>query len=51
MTVGNIIKISNEETIPADILIIRSTDENGAVSFDTSSFDGESNLKLKFSVF
>lgn len=47
LTVGSIIKIKDKESIPADIAIL-STSENGGLCYvETSSLDGETNLKIK----
>ena len=45
--VGNIIKIKNEEIIPADILVIRSSNKDGSFFLQTTNIDGESNLKQR----
>jgi magnesium-transporting ATPase (P-type) len=43
--VGKIIKVKKNEMIPADILIINSSDENGVCYLETTNLDGESALK------
>ncbi|GMS92276.1 hypothetical protein PENTCL1PPCAC_14452, partial [Pristionchus entomophagus] len=45
--VGDIVHISNDEILPADILILRSSAEDGNAFVETSNLDGESNLKHK----
>uniref|UniRef100_A0A0K0F2K1 Probable phospholipid-transporting ATPase VA (inferred by orthology to a human protein) n=1 Tax=Strongyloides venezuelensis TaxID=75913 RepID=A0A0K0F2K1_STRVS len=45
--VGDFIHLSINETIPADILLMRSSDVEGTVYVETSNLDGESNLKEK----
>jgi phospholipid-translocating ATPase len=45
--VGDYIHVSIDETIPADLLLIRSSDPQGCVFVETSNLDGESNLKLR----
>uniref|UniRef100_A0A0K0EC82 Phospholipid-transporting ATPase n=2 Tax=Strongyloides stercoralis TaxID=6248 RepID=A0A0K0EC82_STRER len=45
--VGDFVHLSINETIPADILLIRSSDVEGTVYVETSNLDGESNLKEK----
>ncbi|XP_044730312.1 phospholipid-transporting ATPase VB isoform X2 [Chrysoperla carnea] len=45
--VGDLIHLSNNEIIPADILLLRSSDPNGICYLDTSHLDGEANLKLR----
>ncbi|KAK6588230.1 hypothetical protein RS030_6923 [Cryptosporidium xiaoi] len=49
LKVGDLVLIRNHETIPADIVLLSSSSEVGEVFVDTSSLDGESNLKRKFS--
>lgn len=48
--VGNIIRLSCNEEIPADLLLIYSTDVNGLCHIETSSLDGETNLKQRLVV-
>ncbi|KAF8375398.1 hypothetical protein PRIPAC_81827 [Pristionchus pacificus] len=43
--VGDIVHISNDEFLPADILLLRSSAEDGNAFVETSNLDGESNLK------
>uniref|UniRef100_A0A0N4ZBE4 Phospholipid-transporting ATPase n=1 Tax=Parastrongyloides trichosuri TaxID=131310 RepID=A0A0N4ZBE4_PARTI len=45
--VGDFVHLSIDETIPADILLMRSSDVEGTVYVATSNLDGESNLKEK----
>jgi len=45
--VGNIIKVVEDEFIPADILLLNSSDSKGAAYIETKSLDGETNLKFK----
>jgi len=47
VNVGDILQISNDEIIPADILILKSSDENGICHVSTANLDGENNLKQK----
>ena len=48
--VGKILKIKKNEMIPADILIIKSSDENGLCYLETTNLDGESALKPRQSI-
>ena len=47
---GEIVKIHKNETFPADLLLIYSSNPKGAAYVETKSLDGETNLKLKESV-
>ncbi|OII74051.1 P-type ATPase [Cryptosporidium ubiquitum] len=49
LKVGDIVILRNHETIPADIVLLSTSSEDGDVFIDTSSLDGESNLKRRFS--
>ncbi|CAD7086518.1 unnamed protein product [Hermetia illucens] len=45
--VGDLIHLSNNETVPADILLLRTSDPHGACYIDTCDLDGETNLKRR----
>lgn len=45
--VGDIVHLSNNETIPADILLLRTSNTHGVCYIDTCDLDGETNLKLR----
>jgi magnesium-transporting ATPase (P-type) len=45
--VGDMIHLSCNEMIPADILVLRSSDEHGLCYIDTQNLDGEANLKQR----
>ncbi len=45
INVGNIIKINKDDIIPSDILVIKTSNENGYCYMQTTNLDGEANLK------
>ncbi|KAI6242235.1 Phospholipid-transporting ATPase [Aphelenchoides fujianensis] len=45
--VGDLIHVSSDEKLPADIVLIRSSAADGCVYVETSNLDGENNLKQK----
>lgn len=45
--VGDIVHLSCNEIIPADIVLLNSSDDDGICYAETSSLDGESNLKQR----
>jgi len=47
--VGDIVLVRNREMVPADIVILGSSGENGSAYVETSQIDGETNLKLRIS--
>ncbi|XP_055444454.1 phospholipid-transporting ATPase VD isoform X1 [Bubalus kerabau] len=47
VTVGDFIHLSCNEIIPADMVLLFSTDPDGICHIETSGLDGESNLKQK----
>jgi magnesium-transporting ATPase (P-type) len=44
---GHIIFIKNREMVPADTILLASSGDNGCAYIETSSIDGETNLKLR----
>lgn len=54
MQVGDVIKVTTRETIPADIILIAAYEPNpipeGICYIETKSLDGETNLKLRNAV-
>ena len=47
LQVGDIVHLSNDEMIPADILLLHTSDPNGYCYIDTLNLDGETNLKQR----
>lgn len=45
--VGDIVRIQNNEEVPADIMILSSSDEDNCCFVETKNLDGETNLKVK----
>ncbi|XP_055539760.1 phospholipid-transporting ATPase VD isoform X2 [Wyeomyia smithii] len=45
--VGDLLHLSNNETVPADILLLKSSDPHGVCYIDTCDLDGETNLKRR----
>lgn len=45
--VGDILKVSDREPLPADIVLVASSNEDGLAYIETKQLDGESNLKVK----
>jgi magnesium-transporting ATPase (P-type) len=50
VVVGDIVKIFNNENVPADMILLGSSESFGNAYVETSNIDGETNLKLKCSV-
>ena len=50
LRVGNLVKVYENEEIPADLLLLTSSEAFGNAYVETANIDGESNLKLKTSV-
>ena len=45
--VGDILRIEDREHLPADIVLVASSNEEGLAYIETKQLDGESNLKVK----
>ncbi|KAL7272176.1 phospholipid transporting ATPase [Rhizina undulata] len=45
--VGDFVRIYNDEEIPADVIIISTSDSDGACYVETKNLDGETNLKVR----
>ncbi|KAI3784286.1 hypothetical protein L1987_43383 [Smallanthus sonchifolius] len=46
--VGEVVKISADETIPCDIVLLSTSDPTGVAYVQTINLDGESNLKTRY---
>lgn len=47
VVVGDVVKVNNEESFPADLLILSSSEPEGLCYIETANLDGETNLKIK----
>ena len=47
VNVGDFVRIYNDEQIPADVLILSTSDPDGACYVETKNLDGETNLKVR----
>ncbi|CAD8050422.1 unnamed protein product [Paramecium sonneborni] len=47
LRIGDLIKVQKDEQIPADILLIQTSDKWGNAYIDAQNLDGETNLKCK----
>jgi phospholipid-translocating ATPase len=47
MKVGHIIKVHQNERIPADLLLVYTTEKSGSVFIRTDQLDGETDWKLR----
>ncbi|KIK09858.1 hypothetical protein K443DRAFT_671169 [Laccaria amethystina LaAM-08-1] len=45
--VGDVVRLENNDFIPADLIIISSSEPEGLCYIETSNLDGETNLKIK----
>lgn len=44
---GDLVFVHNREMVPADLILLASANEGGSAYIETSSIDGETNLKLR----
>lgn len=49
--VGDFVRIYNDEEIPADIIILSTSDSDGACYVETKNLDGETNLKVRHALY
>lgn len=45
--VGDVIRIHNNDEIPADVILLATSDSDGACYVETKNLDGETNLKVR----
>ncbi|KIW87134.1 uncharacterized protein Z519_12245 [Cladophialophora bantiana CBS 173.52] len=45
--VGDFVRIYNDEPVPADIVVLSTSDPDGACYIETKNLDGETNLKVR----
>lgn len=50
LKVGDIIIVEKDERIPADLVLLRTSDKSGAVFIRTDQLDGETDWKLRLAV-
>ncbi|PQE10846.1 phospholipid-transporting ATPase protein [Rutstroemia sp. NJR-2017a BBW] len=47
VAVGDIVRVESEESFPADIVLLASSEPEGLCYIETANLDGETNLKIK----
>ena len=48
VVVGDLVKVKQDEEVPADLVLLASSDAEGQGHTETANLDGETNLKTKF---
>jgi len=46
--VGDVVRVGNKQEIPADLLLLATSEAFGCAYIETSNIDGETNLKVKY---
>ncbi|KAI1088896.1 phospholipid-translocating P-type ATPase [Rostrohypoxylon terebratum] len=47
LQVGDFVRLYNDDELPADIIVLATSDEDGACYVETKNLDGETNLKVR----
>eukprot|EP00005_Dracoamoeba_jomungandri_P010597 CAMPEP_0174264884 /NCGR_PEP_ID=MMETSP0439-20130205/24372_1 /TAXON_ID=0 /ORGANISM="Stereomyxa ramosa, Strain Chinc5" /LENGTH=1290 /DNA_ID=CAMNT_0015351035 /DNA_START=137 /DNA_END=4006 /DNA_ORIENTATION=+ len=47
LKVGEVVRVKNNESIPADLVVLNTSDEEGFCFLETANLDGETNLKTR----
>ncbi|KAG9291142.1 hypothetical protein G9A89_013014 [Geosiphon pyriformis] len=50
LRVGDLVKLKNNESVPADIIILSTSEPDGLCYVETKNLDGETNLKVRHAV-
>jgi phospholipid-transporting ATPase len=50
LKVGDIVKVESEEPLPADVVLLATSEPEGLCYIETANLDGETNLKIKQSL-